>query len=106
MGEVVSVEYDSDDGAQEAPFYVVEYTDCDREDMTEDELSYACELHYQVILDLEDEEHDAQDLDDDSECPPKVRLHFMKGTSSLLTSSFVHVYRRQGNNLVYCWLRP
>ncbi len=73
MGEVVSVEYDSDDGAQEAPFYVVEYEDGDREDMTEDELSYACELHFQVILDREDEDQDAQDLDNDSECPPKVR---------------------------------
>ncbi len=59
MGEVVSVEYDSDDEAQEAPFYVVMYTDGDRKDMTEDELSYACELHYQVILDLEDEDDDA-----------------------------------------------
>jgi hypothetical protein len=32
FGEVQSVEYDSDDAAQESPFYVVQYTDGDRED--------------------------------------------------------------------------
>jgi hypothetical protein len=72
-GEVVGVEYDSEDEAQEAPFYVVQYDDGDREDMTEEELSYACELHFQVCLDREDEEQDAQDLGNDSDGPPKVR---------------------------------
>jgi hypothetical protein len=35
FGDVQSVEYESDDAAQEAPFYVVQYTDGDREDYDE-----------------------------------------------------------------------
>ncbi len=50
-GEVQSVEYDSDDAAQEAPFLVVEYTDGDKEDFNEKELEYGCELALQIALD-------------------------------------------------------
>ncbi len=33
MGTIMNVEYDSEDVGHEAPFYVVEYTDGDREDL-------------------------------------------------------------------------
>jgi hypothetical protein len=33
VGETLVLEYDSEDEAKEAPFYVVEYTDGDREKM-------------------------------------------------------------------------
>ncbi len=45
IGEVVQLEYDSDDVGREAPFYVVEYTDGDREDMDEEEFCYAKEFY-------------------------------------------------------------
>ncbi len=44
IGEVVDLEYDLDDVGQEAPFYVVQYTDGDREDMDEDEFIYALDF--------------------------------------------------------------
>ena len=44
LGEVVQLEYDSEDVGREAPFYVVQYTDGDREDMDEEEFTYAHEL--------------------------------------------------------------
>jgi hypothetical protein len=72
-GEVVRVEYDSEDEGHEVPFFVVQYDDGDHEDMTEEEFAYACELHFQVCLDREDEEQDAVDLGNDSDGPPKVR---------------------------------
>ena len=72
-GEVVRVEYDSEDEGHEVPFFVVQYDDGDHEDMTEEELAYACELHFQVCLDLEDDEQDALDLGNDSDGPPRVR---------------------------------
>jgi hypothetical protein len=45
IGEVVQLEYDSEDVGREAPFYVVEYTDGDREDMDEEEFSFAQEFY-------------------------------------------------------------
>ncbi len=45
IGEVVQVEYDSEDVGREAPFYVVQYTDGDREDMDEDEFTFAHEYY-------------------------------------------------------------
>ncbi len=45
IGEVVQLEYDSDDVGREAPFYVVQYTDGDREDMDEDKFTFAHEYY-------------------------------------------------------------
>ena len=45
IGEVVQLEYDSDDVGRETPFYVVQYTDGDREDMDEDEFTFAHEYY-------------------------------------------------------------
>ena len=55
IGTVLSVEYDSDDDIKAKPFYCVEYTDGDREDLNEEEFGYAKELCFQMELDAEDE---------------------------------------------------
>ncbi len=54
FGVVQSVEYDTDDAGEERPFYVVEYTDGDREDNSDNELKFACELALQISMDEED----------------------------------------------------
>jgi hypothetical protein len=54
FGTVLSVEYDSDDEIKAKPFYCVQYSDGDREDLNEDEFGYAQELCYQMDLDAED----------------------------------------------------
>ena len=48
LGEVVAVEYDSEDVDKNEDIYVVEYTDGDREDMNKEELGYANEFYVQV----------------------------------------------------------
>jgi hypothetical protein len=48
LGEVVAVEYDSEDVDKNEDIYVVEYTDGDREDMNKEELVYASEFYVQV----------------------------------------------------------
>jgi hypothetical protein len=55
FGSIISVEYDSDDEAKEKPFYVVQYTDGDKEDLNEEEYGYAHELCFQMELDAADE---------------------------------------------------
>ena len=55
LGTVMNVEYDSDDATHKVPFYVVEFTDGDREDLNESELEYAMELVFQIEFDEEDE---------------------------------------------------
>jgi hypothetical protein len=78
LGEVVSVEYDSDDAVQKAPFFVVEYTDGDKEDFNEEEFEYdGCELAFQIALDEEDAEEEARNVatsdgEEESDRPPKV----------------------------------
>ncbi len=81
-GTVMNVEYDSEDSTHEVPFFVVEFTDGDREDFNESELEYALELDFQIELDEEDELEQAKAKDkqlgvmssDDEESyvPPKV----------------------------------
>ncbi len=44
FGEVQSVEYDTNDAEHKAPFYVVVYTDGDKEDFNEQELAYGGNL--------------------------------------------------------------
>ncbi len=48
-GEIVEVEYDSEDVEKVEPIYVVLYTDGDREDMDADEMQYAHELHLRCL---------------------------------------------------------
>ncbi len=93
MGEVQSVEYDSDDAAQEAPFFVVEYTDGDKEDFNEEEFEYGCELAFQIALDEEDDA-DASDVDtsdgeEESDRPPKVCFSFFGSPSNLTFRSLL-----------------
>jgi hypothetical protein len=40
FGSIIGVEYDSDDNGKEKPFYVVQYTDGDKEDLNEEEYVY------------------------------------------------------------------
>ena len=57
------MEYDSDDVGREAPFYVVQYTDGDREDMDEEEFTFAHE-YYGTLDDSELQKlHDKQDVE-------------------------------------------
>ena len=82
LGTIMNVEYDSEDVAHEAPFYVVEYTDGDREDLNASEVEYAMELAFQIELDEEDELEMEKDKakhlgvtsseDEESYRPPKV----------------------------------
>ena len=48
LGQVVAVEYDSEDVDKNEDIYVVEYTDGDREDINKEELGYANEFYVQV----------------------------------------------------------
>ncbi len=48
VGEIVALEYDTDDEAKEAPFYVVKCTDGDQEDLDQEELTYALELYFHL----------------------------------------------------------
>ncbi len=48
FGEIVALEFDSDDEAKEDPFYVVKYTDGNQEDLDGKELSYALELYHKT----------------------------------------------------------
>jgi hypothetical protein len=82
LGTVMNVEYDSDDATHKVPYYVVEYTDGDREDLNESEMEYAMELAFQIELDEEDELELAKEKDkelgvtssedEESYRPPKV----------------------------------
>jgi hypothetical protein len=63
LGEVVELEYDSEDVGREAPYYVIQYTDGDKEDMDEDEFTFAHELYgtldaseLQTLCNKEDDE--------------------------------------------------
>jgi hypothetical protein len=55
FGSIIGVEYDSDDKGKEKPFYVVQYTDGDKEDLNGKEYGYAHELCFQMELDAADE---------------------------------------------------
>ena len=78
LGTVMNVEYDSDDSTHRVPFYVVQYTVGDREDLNESELEYSMELAFQIDLDAEDELDAEEELgamsseDEESYRPPKV----------------------------------
>jgi hypothetical protein len=58
--------------------YVVQYSDGDRKDLNEDELSSACELSLQIQLDMEDDEvvHSGTDEDESYRPSPKVIFLF------------------------------
>ena len=64
-GQVVAVEYESEDVDKNEDIYVVEYTDGDREDMNKEELVYANDFYVQV-----------SGLDDDT---PEGSLHTESG---------------------------
>ncbi len=65
LGEVVAVEYDSEDVDKNEDIFVVEYTDGDREDMNKEEVSYANDFYVQV-----------SGIDDDT---PEGSLHTESG---------------------------
>jgi hypothetical protein len=65
LGQVVAVEYDSEDVDKNEDIFVVEYTDGDREDMNKEELVYANEFYVQV-----------SGIDDDT---PEGSLHTESG---------------------------
>jgi hypothetical protein len=65
LGEVVAVEYDSEDVDKNEDIFVVEYTDGDREDMNKEEVVYENELYVQV-----------SGIDDDT---PEGSLHTESG---------------------------
>jgi hypothetical protein len=79
FGVVQSVEYDTDDAGEEKPFYVVEYTDGDREDYSDNELEFACELALQISMNEEDDtqmsEAHTSSGESESYRPPKVSCH-------------------------------
>jgi hypothetical protein len=67
LGQVVAVEYDSEDVDKNEDIFVVEYTDGDREDMNKEELVYANEFYIQL-----------SGIDDDT---PEGSLHTESGES-------------------------
>ena len=76
-GTVLSVEYDSDDDMKAKPFYCVEYSEGDREDLNEEEFVYAKELCFQMELDAEDEIDDmsvTSDNDEDHSNLPSTKV--------------------------------
>ncbi len=86
IGEVVDLECDTEDEGQESHFYVVQYTEGDREDMEEDNFTYALELYQtldekKVINELFQKKNDMVPLtsgsdDEDSYVPsPKVTVN-------------------------------
>ena len=77
IGKVLSVEYDSDDDIKAKPYYCVEYSDGDREDLNEEEFVYAKELCFQMELDAEDEIDDmsvTSDNDEDNSKLPSTKV--------------------------------
>ncbi len=77
-GEIVQVEYDSEDIDKVEPIYVVEYTDGDREDMDADEMQYAHELHLRrLCVDVGNESAASGSNEEESyrPSPPKVNLN-------------------------------
>ena len=77
IGTVLSVEYDSDDDIKAKPFYCVQYSDGDREDLNEEEFGYARELCFQMELDAEDEIDDmavTSDNDEDESYRPSPKV--------------------------------
>ncbi len=75
FGSAIAVEYDSDDHGKENPFYVVQYTDGDKEDLNEEEYGYAHELCVQMDIDAVDEfQVDSATDEEESYLPsPKVQ---------------------------------
>ncbi len=73
-GEIVRVEYDSEDEDKVEPVYVVQYTDGDCEDMDGEEIQFAHELNLQRLgIDLEGESDSCVSNDEESYRPsPKV----------------------------------
>ena len=77
FGTVLSVEYDSDDEIKAKPFYCVQYSDGDREDLNEDEFGYGQELYFQMELDAEDEIEEkavASGTDEDESYRPSPKV--------------------------------
>jgi hypothetical protein len=89
IGEIVDIDYDSEDVDKEEPVYVVVYTDGDREDMDHDEFAYAHEFHLARLgIDLDNESDASGSNDEESYRPsPKVNhnLHHPTQSRSLLT---------------------
>jgi hypothetical protein len=77
IGEIVQVDYDSEDIDKVEPIYVVQYTDGDREDMDPEEMQYAHELHPQRLgVDVGNESEASGSNDEESYRPsPKVSLN-------------------------------
>ena len=48
VGEIIALEYDSGDDAKDDPFYVVQYTDGDQEDLDRKELPRALQLYHRT----------------------------------------------------------
>jgi hypothetical protein len=103
FGEVQSVEYDSDDAEHKAPFYVVVYTDGDKEDFNEQELDYGSELALQIALDDQDTNETSDDCPSDGEeesyRPPKVCLSSISiHLCRTLTCDVFHSQLEKGQN--------
>ena len=75
-GEIVQVDYDSEDVDKREPIYVVEYTDGNREDMDSEEMKYAREFHLQRLgIDVGNETDASGSEDEDTYRPsPKVLI--------------------------------
>jgi hypothetical protein len=63
VGEIVAIEFDSDDEEKIDEIFVVEYTDGDREDMDKDEFAYARNF-YKKARDEEDARPDMNSRED------------------------------------------
>jgi len=74
FGSVIGVEYDSDDNAKEKPFYVVQYTDGDKEDLNEEEYGFAHELCVQMDLDATDDIDDESATDEEESYRPSPQV--------------------------------
>ncbi len=75
LGEIVQVDYDSEDKDKVEPIYVVEYTDGDREDMDADEMKYAHAFHLQRLGVDVDNETDASGSNDEESYRPSLKVN-------------------------------
>jgi hypothetical protein len=87
-GEIVGVEYDSEDEGKVEPVYVVQYTDGDREDMDGAEVHFAHELHLQLLgIDVEAASDSCGSNDEDSYRPSPKVIHLISHVLSTTTSN-------------------
>ncbi len=75
IGEVVEIDYDSEDVDKVEPVYVVQYTDGDREDMDHEELEYAHDFHLARLgIDVENESEVGSDSNEEESYRPSLKV--------------------------------